>query len=64
MALRIGDKAELLKEVTWDGGVILKGTIGFINNLIEARGENYAVFNPEDTIEMYFVSTKSLTKLK
>lgn len=64
MALRIGDKAELNKAVTWDGGEMPQGTVGFISNLIEAKGESYAVFNPEGTIEMYFVSTKSLNKLK
>lgn len=64
MALRIGDKAELVRDVTWDGGEMKTGTVGFISNLIEAKGESYAVFNPENTVEMYFVSTKSLSKLK
>lgn len=64
MALRIGDKAELVKNVTWDGGEMSAGTVGFISNLIETPEESYAVFNPENTIEMYFVSTKSLNKLK
>lgn len=64
MALRIGDKAVLNKDVTWDEGMMAAGTVGHVANLIEARGENYAVFNPEETVEMYFVSVKSLTKSK
>jgi hypothetical protein len=64
MALRIGDKAETVKLITWDGGEIQSGTTGEINNIVVLKDEVYCVFNPESTLDMFFVNAKSLKKVK
>lgn len=60
--MNIGDKAVLSKRITWDEGELAEGTEGYIANLIKTNNEEYVVFNPDKTIEMYFVKLSSVKK--
>lgn len=60
--MEIGDKVALKRLITWDEGRLEEGTEGFVANIIKGESEEYVVFNPLNTVEMYFVKLSSVTK--
>lgn len=60
--MQIGDKVVLSKRITWDEGELPEGTEGYVANLIKSEKEEYVVFNPDKTVEMYFVKLSSVKK--
>ena len=63
MKLKIGDQAVTNKDITWDGGGMLEGTVGEIANIVAVKtDQKYVVFNPLGTTEMFIISYNSVSK--
>lgn len=65
--LKIGDRAVLLKDVTYDedNKVLPAGEVGSISNIIIVRDEKLALFHPDSFEEQLFVvKVKSLKQVK
>lgn len=65
--LKIGDRAVLLKDVTYDedNKVLPAGEVGSISNIIIVRDEKLALFHPDSfEKQLFVVKVKSLKQVK
>lgn len=64
MKLKIGDLVVTNKDIAWDGGGMLSGTVGEVANIVEVKtDEKYIIFNPQGTEEMFIIKLNSVEKL-
>lgn len=71
--MRIGDQVVLKKEISYPSkdeydrpitGILPKGTLGIVANLVDAGGELLVFFNPVDTEVIFAVAHSSVKKTK
>ncbi len=71
--MRIGDKVVLNKEVSYPSkdeydqpitGVLPKGAVGIVANIVDIGNEELVFFNPIDTEVIFAVSSSSVKKFK
>lgn len=71
--MRIGDQVVLNKEISYPSkdeydqpitGVLPKGAIGIVANIVDIGNEQLVFFNPLDTEVIFAVSSSSVKKFK